>query len=47
MQSKTVEPRCHVESRDNLAWKARGDVTLLGIPQEEIFERKVVKHDDD
>lgn len=35
-----VEHRYHVESRDKLAWKARGDVTLLRI-------RKVVlvEHD--
>jgi hypothetical protein len=34
MQSTAVELRCHVEFRDNLAWKARGDVTLLRIPQD-------------
>lgn len=44
MQSTAVEPRYHVEFRDKLAWKARGDVTLLRIPQEkEIFTSKVLR----
>lgn len=45
--STAVEPRYHVESHDKFAWKARGDVTLLRIPQEKkiITSKVLVDHD--